>query len=154
MPPLRERREDIPLFVEHYLKEFSLATAREDIPRISPDAMDALVSYNWPGNVRELKNLIERLVIMVRTDTIGIGDLPPYIREHLGSEAEQPLDSALFRYPTLREARRNFERQFIKRKLEEYGWNISRTADAIGIERSHLYRKMRAYGIEPATKAD
>ena len=145
VPPLRERKEDIPLFVKHYIKEFSLATAREDVPHLTDAAMSALVHYHWPGNVRELKNLMERLVIMVRSSTITVEDLPPYIREHLPDNIEETNP---FRSETLREARKHFEKEFIKRKLREYNWNISRTADAIGIERSHLYRKMKSYGIE------
>lgn len=142
VPPLRDRAEDIPLFVEHFLKEFCRETARECL-KVSPEAMDTLLNYEWPGNVRELKNLIERLVIMTPSSVITPDDIPLYIK---GSTSSQPGD--LFGSNLLREARREFEKEFIARKLKEFGGNIAKTAEAIGIERSHLYRKIKSYGIE------
>ncbi len=142
VPPLRERREDIPLFIAHFLNEFSRETSR-DIHSVSEDAMEALANYNWPGNVRELKNIVERLVIMTPSDSITSEGLPAYIK---GAKANLP--DGLFRSDLLKEARKDFEREFILRKLKEFHGNISRTAEAIGVERSHLYRKMRSYGID------
>ncbi len=143
VPLLRERASDIPLFVEHFLVEFSKETDRE-VPTISKDAMGILLKYGWPGNIRELKNLIERLVIMTQTTEITPANLPSYI---LGAE---PVTGASHPYSNehLKEARRDFEREFIHHKLKEFKGNISRTAEAIGIERSHLYRKIKSYGIE------
>ncbi len=140
--PLRERVEDIPLFIEFFLKEYSRETARE-VFIVSADALAVLVNYEWPGNVRELKNLIERLVIMTPSNVITPDDIPSYIK---GATPAQPKN--LFRSTLLKEARRDFEREFISRKLKEFGGNIARTAEAIGIERSHLYRKIKSYGIE------
>ncbi|MBI5492156.1 MAG: sigma-54-dependent Fis family transcriptional regulator [Deltaproteobacteria bacterium] len=140
--PLRERVEDIPLFIEFFLKEFSRETARE-VLIVSADALAVLVNYEWPGNVRELKNLIERLVIMTPSNVITPDDIPSYIK---GAAPVQPKN--LFRSTLLKEARRDFEREFISRKLKEFNGNIARTAEAIGIERSHLYRKIKSYGIE------
>lgn len=140
--PLRERVEDIPLFIDHFLREFSRETARE-VLQVNRDAMNILINYEWPGNVRELKNLIERLVIMTPSSIITPDDIPSYIK---GAQPVQPKN--LFRSTLLKEARRDFEREFISRKLKEFGGNIARTAEAIGIERSHLYRKIRSYGIE------
>lgn len=140
--PLRERAEDIPEFTGHFLLEFSRESARE-APRISAEAMEALMKYGWPGNIRELKNLMERLVIMTPGNIITAEDLPAYIRR-----AKPDHSTGLFSSNLLKEARRDFEREFILRKLKESGGNISRTAEAIGIERSHLYRKIRSYGIE------
>lgn len=142
VPPLRERREDIPFLMEHFLKEFARETARE-VLSVSPEAREMLYSYDWPGNVRELKNLMERLVIMTHSHTITSGDLPAYIK---GSQSVQP--GFISRSDLLKEARKDFEKEFISRKLKEFGGNIARTAEAIGIERSHLYRKIRSYGIE------
>lgn len=142
VPPLRERREDIPLLIEHFLREFARETARE-VLEVNKEAMEVLYGYDWPGNVRELKNLIERLVIMAPSHRITAEDIPAYIR---GAGASQAKD--LFRSDLLKEARRDFEREFIIRKLKEFGGNIARTAEAIGIERSHLYRKIKSYGIE------
>ncbi|MBI5561611.1 MAG: sigma-54-dependent Fis family transcriptional regulator, partial [Deltaproteobacteria bacterium] len=143
IPPLRERPEDIPLFAGHFLKEFAGQTGRNVLMTETGEAMDMLVRYAWPGNVRELKNLIERLVIMTPSNVITPDDIPSYIR---GAEAAPPAN--LFRSNLLKEARRDFEREFIVRKLKEFGGNIAKTAEAIGIERSHLYRKIRSYGLE------
>lgn len=140
--PLRERVEDIPLFIEYFLKEFCRETARE-VLTLNEEATKILLNYEWPGNIRELKNLIERLVIMTPSNVITADDIPSYIK---GSQPVQP--KSLFRSALLKEARRDFEREFILRKLKEFGGNIAKTAEAIGIERSHLYRKIRSYGIE------
>ncbi|MBI5588004.1 MAG: sigma-54-dependent Fis family transcriptional regulator [Deltaproteobacteria bacterium] len=142
VPPLRERTEDIPLFVEYFLKEFARETARE-VLTVSKEAMDVFLNYQWPGNVRELKNLIERLVIMTPSSVITPDDIPIYLKGAAPAQARNIFGSML-----LKEARRDFEREFIAIKLKEFGGNIARTAEAIGIERSHLYRKIRNYGIE------
>jgi two-component system nitrogen regulation response regulator NtrX len=142
VPPLRERREDVPLLLSHFLKEFARETARE-VPAMSKEAVEILCAYRWPGNVRELRNMVERLVIMARSNTITPEDIPSYIK---GAQPAQP--GSLFSGSLLKEARRDFEREFIVRKLKEFGGNIARTAEAIGIERSHLYRKIKSYGIE------
>ncbi len=143
VPPLRERPGDIRLFVDHFLKEFSRETGR-DVPKLTPEAMDMLLRYHWPGNVRELKNLIERLVIMVPSNKITPEYLPANIRGSTG----EGFVSGDMQKKTLREARKAFEREFILKRLKEFNGNIARTAEAIGIERSHLYRKIRSYGIE------
>ncbi len=137
VPPLRERREDIPLLVSHFLGYFSKKYGRRP-PRLSPEAITRVVQYPWPGNVRELRNTVERLVIMVPKEEIELHDLP----RPIFTEDEQAPS-------TLREAREAFERDYILQHLEQFGWNISRTAEFLGIERSHLYKKLRAYGIEP-----
>jgi len=142
VPPLRERRDDVPLLLSHFLKEFARESSRE-APQLSREAVEILCNYRWPGNVRELRNLVERLVIMARTSTITPDDVPTYIKG-----AQQAQTGGLFSSSLLKEARREFEREFIMRKLKESGGNIARTAEAIGIERSHLYRKIKSYGIE------
>ncbi|TAN60022.1 sigma-54-dependent Fis family transcriptional regulator [bacterium] len=142
VPPLRERAEDIPLFIDYFLKEFTRETAKEPVT-INQEASDMLLKYEWPGNVRELKNLIERLVIMAPSSVITPDDLPEYIK---GAEGSHPKN--IFRSMLIKEARRDFEKEFILRKLKEFGGNIAKTAEAIGIERSHLYRKIKSYGIE------
>jgi two-component system nitrogen regulation response regulator NtrX len=142
VPPLRERTEDIPLFVEYFLKEYARETARE-VLKVSKAAMEVLLNYQWPGNVRELKNLMERLVIMTPSSVITPDEIPVYLK---GSQP--PQSQNIFRSALLKEARRDFEREFIARKLKEFGGNIAKTAESIGIERSHLYRKIRSYGIE------
>jgi two-component system nitrogen regulation response regulator NtrX len=141
-PPLRERREDIPLLVDY----FSRTYAEENnfrLKRFSKDALDALVAHAWKGNVRELKNTVERLMIMTEKDTIEKKDLPSAFRE--GGEVGLP-DAG--RVKTLREFRDVAERDFILAKLEANGWNISQTAREIDTPRSNLYKKLEQYGIK------
>jgi two-component system nitrogen regulation response regulator NtrX len=140
VPALRERAEDIPLLADYFLEQFASAYGRRK-KELAPDALEVLQSYAWPGNVRELKNMIERLVIMAPQDRIQKSHLPPELSRGRGR--------ALAMAATLEEARTNSDRQFIQRKLEENQWNVTRTAAAIGVERSHLHRKMRALGISP-----
>ncbi len=148
VPSLRSRKDDIPRLVKHFLQYFCSKESRE-IKNVSPEALEALTQYNWPGNVRELKNLIERLVIMTPSQVIGINDLPHAINQKkLPKTAEAPL---LQEMPdSYREAKELFERQFLLEKLKKHSWNISRTAEEIGLERSNLHRKIKAYGIEQA----
>ena len=140
VPPLRERREDIPLLARHFLKEFSAAYGRR--PReMTDEAIDLLTRYSWPGNVRELRNLIERIVIMNPTAMrFERKHLPPMIYRD-GSRRSGGESS------TLHEARSAYERDYILKKLDENHGNVSRTAETLGLERSHLYRKMKALGI-------
>lgn len=148
VPPLRERRDDIPELIDHFLEMFCI---REGLERktMTPEAMAVLKSGTWPGNVRELKNVVERLVIMTPGKTITINHIPESIvsGEAVIEGAPGRLDTVLELH-TLREAREEFEKEFILQKLEENGWNISKTAEAIELERSNLYRKMKSYGID------
>jgi two-component system, NtrC family, nitrogen regulation response regulator NtrX len=141
VPPLRDRPEDIPILARHFLVEFSSAYGKKPKVLTKP-AMEVLLSYPWPGNVRELKNLIERLVIMCPTQQIEPHHLPPEVFRDAAHSPHHP-------YATLQEARSAYEREFILRKLEENQWNMTRTAEAVGLERSHLYRKMKSLGIAP-----
>ena len=142
VPTLRERLEDLPILAGHFLSEFSAAYGRK-LKEVSPAALEVLLRYPWPGNVRELKNLIERLVIMCPQQRIEPHHLPPEVFRGAARSPQQP-------YATLHEARAAYEREFILRKLEENQWNMTRTAVALGLERSHLYRKMKSLGISPA----
>jgi two-component system nitrogen regulation response regulator NtrX len=147
VPPLRERREDIPLLVEHFLVIFAQREGQER-KRMLPETVELLKGYDWPGNVRELRNIIERLVIMTPGKVITPDQVPDSIGSAAaGREGEHRAGSAQELH-SLREAREEFEREFIIHKLEEHGWNISRTAEAIELERSNLYRKMKSYGID------
>ncbi|MGH9322478.1 MAG: sigma-54-dependent transcriptional regulator [Vicinamibacteria bacterium] len=141
MPSLRDRREDIPPLVDHFLEDFSVEYGKRS-KKASVEAMELLMAYHWPGNVRELKNIIERLVIMVAADDIGAKDLPPPLRK-----GREEASDGLGDFPSLASAREAYERQFILKKLRDNDGNVSRTAEALRIERSHLYRKMKAYGI-------
>ncbi len=141
LPPLRERVEDIALLADHFLREFAAAYGRKP-KQLTPDALAALQRYSWPGHVRELKNLIERIVIMNPQEKIDRRHLPPLVfRQARGA------DGRAAEFSTLQEARAAYEREFILKKLEENQANVSRTAEALGLERSHLYRKMKALGI-------
>ena len=144
VPPLRERKEDIPLLAHHFIREFSL---EEEGPqkRITDDAMAVLMAHDWPGNVRELKNIIERLIIMTTGDVIDAPDIPPLIKE--SRKADLP-GMALHPADSLKEARKKFERKYILTKLAENDWNITRTADAIGLERSNLHKKIKSFGLD------
>lgn len=136
IPPLKERKEDIGLLIEHFLKSIGDEYGRPP-KRITPRALEVMSNLNWPGNVRELKNTIERLVIMTPSEVIDTKNL-------LTPREGQP---DYLRYNSLKDARDAFEKDFILKKLEENKWNISRAAEMLGIERSHLHRKIKAYGI-------
>jgi two-component system, NtrC family, nitrogen regulation response regulator NtrX len=143
MPPLRERTEDIPLLARHFLERFSReqgAAAKQ----LTDDAVAALASYGWPGNVRELKNYIERTVIMVPDGVLDASRLLPFGNAAPAAPSAMALDGAV--HP-LKQARARFEHDYILRALEAHRWNVSHTAEALGIERSHLHRKIKELAI-------
>ena len=142
VPPLRARTEDVPALVEHFIRVFCAENGKR-LKTVAPGALTWFMTYEWPGNVRELRNMVERLVIMVPGDTIGADDLPPPLRPK-GEPAAAVSDGK-----PLKEARDSFERAYILAELRAQDWNMTRTAERLGIERSHLYRKIRAYGIIP-----
>ena len=148
VPALREHSEDIPTLASYFRTEFAHAYGRKP-KQFAEAAVEVLVRYRWPGNVRELKNLVERLVIMVPGDRIERRHLPPALQHDQGrprgSAAGARCDDGGF--STLQEARETYERDYILRKLEENKGNVSRTAEVLGLERSHLYRKMKSLGI-------
>jgi two-component system nitrogen regulation response regulator NtrX len=148
VPPLRERTEDIPLLANYFLLLFSQEYGKRK-KTLSRAAMDLLLQHPWPGNVRELRNVMERMVIMVPGDTIQEPDVSPSLRVRPGAASEGAAEPEVSWDGTLREAREGFERKYILRRLKEAHWNITRTAERLGIERSNLHRKMKAYGIEP-----
>ena len=139
VPPLRDRKEDIPVLARFFLNEFSSEYGKKT-RELSDGALEILVRYPWPGNVRELKNLVERLVIVCPQARIEPHHLPPELFRGVAESPQHP-------YSTLHEARSAYEREFILRKLQEHRWNMTQTASALGLERSHLYRKMKSLGI-------
>lgn len=139
VPPLRDRNQDVPILARHFLNEFSSAYGKKT-RELSETSMDILLRYPWPGNVRELRNLVERLVIVCPQARIEPHHLPPELFRGVAESPQQP-------YSTLHEARSAYEREFILRKLQEHRWNMTQTATALGLERSHLYRKMKSLGI-------
>jgi two-component system, NtrC family, nitrogen regulation response regulator NtrX len=139
VPPLRDRKEDIPVLSRFFLNEFSAEYGKKT-RELSDGALEILLRYPWPGNVRELKNLVERLVIVCPQARIEPHHLPPELFRGVAESPQHP-------YSTLHEARSAYEREFILRKLQEHRWNMTQTASALGLERSHLYRKMKSLGI-------
>jgi two-component system, NtrC family, nitrogen regulation response regulator NtrX len=151
VPSLRERPEDIPLLVRHYMDFFSRENNTRP-RRITQAAIEALQRYRWKGNVRELRNTVERLIIMSPGDTIDLADLPGSLRN---PGASAPASTGARPVPTpdagtgatLREFKDNAERAFLVAKLRENGWNISKTAEVIDTPRSNLYKKLEQYQI-------
>jgi len=139
LPPLRERREDIPLLLNHYLKEFTVENARE-IQGFTPDALDALIRYRWPGNIRELRNVMERMVVLSRGERITLRDLPGEVKEEGG-----PLKSS----PTLRGATSMLEaeKKMIMQALDDHKGNRTKAADQLGISRRTLHRKLNEFDL-------
>jgi two-component system nitrogen regulation response regulator NtrX len=148
VPPLRERREDIPELVSHFLARFA-AERRIPALRISEEAMAALQAHDWPGNVRQLRNIIERTIILAPGDRVSCIDvdlLPPEILDNQSAVGGSTAAMAIMGSP-LREARESFEREYLKIQIRRFSGNISRTASFIGMERSALHRKLKALGI-------
>lgn len=148
MPPLKERREDIPELVDYFLARFA-ADRRIPPPILSAEAAAALQAHDWPGNVRQLRNIIERTLIMSpgdRAQCIEVDLLPPEIVDNQGTVGVSTASMAIMGSP-LREARESFEREYLKIQIRRFSGNISRTASFIGMERSALHRKLKALGL-------
>jgi two-component system nitrogen regulation response regulator NtrX len=143
VPPLRDRQQDIPLLAEHFMALLAAEYGRRP-KRLAPEAAARLQQYAWPGNVRELRNVIERLIIMVGGDTITAQDLG-----FLGRDGVPEAASHQGPVQPLAEARDNFEKEYILQTLAAQQGNMSRTAEVLGVERSNLYKKLRAFGITP-----
>jgi two-component system, NtrC family, nitrogen regulation response regulator NtrX len=161
VPPLRERREDIPLLIRHFMKVHAEEQGLR-VKEVTPEAMNVFQQYEWPGNIRELRNLIERLMIMVPGNVIDAGQAtsslqvkPPGAPQVATIATAQPAVNPLFTQPfdSLRDARNAFEKEYIGRKLREHHWNISRTAEDLKIERSHLHRKIKLLDVEMRPEA-
>jgi two-component system, NtrC family, nitrogen regulation response regulator NtrX len=152
VPTLRERREDIPALVSHFMK-VHVEEQGLRLKEVSPEAMEVFKHYEWPGNIRELRNLIERLMIMVPEPVIEASHVAMALQGKAGASptvSAGPATSSLFStsYESLRDARNAFEKEYIARKLREHHWNISRTAEDLQIERSHLHRKIKLLDVE------
>jgi two-component system, NtrC family, response regulator AtoC len=139
LPPLRERREDVPLLVEHLVKKHALRLSRPPL-RPDPDAMKALIDHPWPGNIRELEHAIERGLLLARGDAITLADLPP----ELSPPAQEAGGGAEGRY---RRARDGWERRFLEDLLREAGGSVGKAAELAGLHRSTLYEKLARYGL-------
>ncbi len=140
VPPLRERQEDVPVLIEHFNNRFSAEYGKKP-KAFAKDAIDALQNHIWLGNVRELKNTIERIVIMQGGQKVAAADLPK-----LGSTGERPAST--FRFPSFKDATDAYQREFILHKLAEFDGNVSKAAEDMGVDRSHLYRRMKNLGVQ------
>jgi two-component system nitrogen regulation response regulator NtrX len=142
VPPLRDRKEDIPLLVKEFLQEFGAQYGRPRV-EMSEEALGALKQYHWPGNVRELRNLVERVLILnPKANRIEKKHLPMLVYRESPKNAVRGEEFA-----TLLEAREAYERDYILKKLDECHGNVTRAAEGLGLERSHLYRKMKTLGV-------
>lgn len=145
MPPLRERRDDIPLLIDYYRRKFNEAM-RQKSPRLVDDVLDMLFRYDWPGNVRELQNVMERLVVMTEGRVVLPRDIPAEIQKSVGRR--EPAGIRTNRgSESLSAARKEFEKDYILKTLIDHDWNISQTACCLEIARKNLYQKMRDYEI-------
>jgi len=147
MPPLRDRRDDIPVLIDHFVRR-SNHLLHKRITGVSPAAIEVLMAYGWPGNVRELQNVIERAVALAAGPVVEVKDVPldlmlPDMRQLVDDPASLPL----------REARERFDRQVILRVLERVRWNQSEAARLLGLHRNSLKMKLLAWGIDPVTLA-
>jgi two-component system, NtrC family, nitrogen regulation response regulator NtrX len=157
VPPLRERQDDIPLLIRHYMDYFSRENNVRP-KRITQSALEALQRYRWKGNIRELRNTVERMIIMTGGDTIDLPDLAEGVRSPSMTSSGAPVAASKaggggsqVEAGTLREFKENAERAFLVGKLRENGWNISKTAEVIGTPRSNLYKKLEQYQISQET---
>jgi two-component system nitrogen regulation response regulator NtrX len=164
VPPLRDRIEDVPRLAEHFMATLAGEYGRR-IKRFAPEAMLRLQQHAWPGNVRELHNVVERLLIMASGDVITLADVA-FVGEGFGGSPPPSGDGLAGLTPAgnggrpgasggtvpLADARDRFERDYILQVLAAHQGNISRTADALGVERSNLYKKMRGFGIAPSRR--
>jgi two-component system nitrogen regulation response regulator NtrX len=145
VPPLRERLEDLPELIGYFMDRYK-SPATSPPKRLSDDAMDLLRDYAWPGNIRELKNFVERINIMVSEPVIGVEE----VEKHLGAKTDETGGSGLGRFERMKlaEARETFEKEFIEVKLRDHDFNITRTAEELGMYPSSLHAKIRKYGIK------
>jgi two-component system nitrogen regulation response regulator NtrX len=146
IPSLSERREDIPALVEHYVARFA-AERRLPSPEVAGDAMAALQAMEWPGNVRQLRNIIERTMILAPSEQMARIELDMLPVENVSGDTEDQVFSQSIMTSPLREARENFEREYLRIQIKRFSGNISRTAGFIGMERSALHRKLKLLGL-------
>jgi DNA-binding NtrC family response regulator len=141
LPPLRERREDIPLLIDHFIERFNRLQQKE-IERVSPRALEILMAHPYPGNVRELENIIEHAFVMCRSGTITLRHLPPRLRERPPETPPTPASLD------------DLEARFLLAELERHGWNRAATARDLGIHKTTLWRRMKRLGIKPPDRGD
>ena len=149
VPPLRKRKDDIPLLVNHFINE---TVAINGLPEktVTNELMDIFINYEWPGNVRQLKNIVERMVVLSEDDVLDVKDAPNIL---LSGNDSLEIDMGTDIYsPSLKEARDEFEKNFILKALQSTNWNIAQTARVLDMERTYLYRKIKSYDLEKYKK--
>jgi DNA-binding NtrC family response regulator len=148
LPPLRERKDDIPFLIEHFMdQEFSSGKNRET-QKLSPDAMDKLIDYDWPGNVRELKNVINRAALSSLSSTIDVGDIQ-FAPISAGEMTDHNYDEKTENIPqTVAKSLKDIEKDRIIKELNKYNWNKKDTANALGIAKSTLFDKIKKYNLK------
>ena len=149
VPPLRKRKDDIPLLVNHFVKETVNINGLQE-KTVTEELMDIFVNYEWPGNVRQLKNIVERMVVLSEDNTLDIKDAPSILLSGKDS-IELDLSNEVYS-PSLKEARDEFEKNFILKALQSTNWNIAQTARVLDMERTYLYRKIKSYDLEKYKK--
>lgn len=150
VPPLRQRKADIPLLVKHFIHEASVINGLE-VKDFTDDLMEVFLNYYWPGNVRQLKNIVERMVVLSEDDVLSIKDAPPVLLNK-NTDADYNYGVDTTNGIPLREARDDFEKTYILRALQSTNWNVAQTAKLLDMERTYLYRKIKYYDLEQHKK--
>lgn len=149
VPPLRKRKDDIPLLINHFIKETVSINGLQD-KQVTEELMNIFINYEWPGNVRQLKNIAERMVVLSEDNVLDVKDAPNILLSGV-SEVEQNMIDINYS-PSLKEARDEFEKTFILKALQSTNWNVTQTARILDMERTYLYRKIKAYDLEKYKK--
>ncbi|AEI14870.1 two component, sigma54 specific, transcriptional regulator, Fis family [Flexistipes sinusarabici DSM 4947] len=151
VPPLRKRKDDIPLLTNYFIKE-SCQTNGLQIKKIDKNLMDIFMEYTWPGNVRQLKNIIERMVVLTENDILTVKDAPEFIMKNFASnnkkDVEKEMETIIYRNDNLKKAKERFEKYYILKTLQNKKWNVSQSAKYLGIERTYLHKKIKDYSLD------
>ena len=149
VPPLRKRKDDIPLLVNHFIQETISINGLQD-KQVTKELMNIFINYEWPGNVRQLKNIVERMVVLSEDNILDVKDAPNMMLSGISEMEQHVVDT---NYSTsLKEARDEFEKTFILKVLQSTNWNVTQTARMLDMERTYLYRKIKAYDLEKYKK--
>ena len=149
VPPLRKRKDDIPLLVNHFIQETVSINGLQD-KQVTEELMNIFINYEWPGNVRQLKNIVERMVVLSEDNVLDVKDAPNILLSGVSEMEQHVVDTSYS--PSLKEARDEFEKTFILKALQSTNWNVTQTARILDMERTYLYRKIKAYDLEKYKK--
>ena len=149
VPPLRKRKDDIPLLVNHFIQETVSINGLQD-KQVTEELMNIFINYEWPGNVRQLKNIVERMVVLSEDNVLDVKDAPNILLSGVSEMEKHVVDTSYS--PSLKEARDEFEKTFILKALQSTNWNVTQTARILDMERTYLYRKIKAYDLEKYKK--